>query len=195
MKHALLISMILLIASSVVFAQLPPRPYIGLFTSDAHNTWCSTGNPDPFYVVEMWIFCLPSFNGMHGAEFAINYPASSVTPGTVTKNVALISIELGDLAAGMSVGYITCQYEWNWCYHQTLYVDGSDQVYAELVPHSAPEITQLQFASCKTTKYPLEKAVKFTNLYINYDPITAPECQLTGTESKSWGAIKTLFGE
>lgn len=195
MKRALLISMILLIASGAALAQLPARPYIGLFTSDVHDTWCATGTPDPFYMVEMWIFCLPSFYGMLCAEFAINYPSSSVITGSITSNAAIISVAQGDLVTGMSVCYIACEYDWNWCFHQTFFVNGTDQVYAELIPHGAPQITQLQFASCEDDSYPLEEAVKFTNLYINYDPITAPECQVTGTGSKSWGAIKTLFSE
>lgn len=195
MKRALLLALMLFFVTGGALAQLPPQPYIGLFTTAAHDTWCATGVPSPFYVVEMWIFCLPSVNGMLCAEFAISYPASSVITATVTSNTPIISVAQGDLATGMSVCYIECQYAWNWCFHQTFYVNGTDQVLAELVPHSAPQITQLQFASCETPQYPIEQAVKFTNLYINYDPITAPECQVTGTESKSWGAIKTLYSE
>ena len=195
MKRVLLLSLMVLFVTGTAFAQLPPRPYIGLFTSDAHDTWCAIGDPSPFYLVEMWIMCLPSVNGMLCAEFAISYPASSVITGSITSNTAIISVAQGDIATGMSVCYIACEYAWNWCFHQTFYVNGTDQVYAELVPHGAPQITQLQFASCEDDTYPLEEAVKFTNLYINYDPVTAPECQVTGTESKSWGAIKAMVGE
>lgn len=192
MKRVLMLSLLLLMVSGAAFAQLPAQPYIGLFTSDLHDTWCATGTPDPMYIVEMWIMCLPSFNGMLCAEFSIDYPLTSVISGTITSNEALISVAQGDLDTGMSVCYIACQYDWNWCFHQTLYVNGTDQVHCELVPHTAPEITELQFASCETEKYPLETAIQFTNLYINYDPVTAPECQVAGTESATWGAIKSI---
>ncbi len=194
MKHALTLALIVLVIASTAFAQLPPKGYIGLFTDANHDTWCVTGEM-PFYMVNFWILCLPSVDGMLCAEFAISYPSSGVIQAAVTPNVAIISVAQGSLPAGMSVCYIECQWDWHWCFNQQIYVNEPDQKMIEIIPHTDPRITQIQFAECIPPSYPIEKAVKFTNFYINYDPITEPLCQVTGTESKSWGAIKTMITE
>lgn len=193
MKRSLLLALTVILVAGTAFAQLPQEPYIGLFTSDFHDSWCATGSM-PFYFTEMWIFCLPNVDGMICAEFAISYPAVGVIPSTVTSNLPIISIQKGDLTTGMSVCYLECQYDWHWCFHQSLVVNAPDPIYAELIPHTAPEITQVQVADCRED-FPIIPAIKFTNFYINYDPMTAPECQVAGTESKTWGAIKALTGE
>jgi hypothetical protein len=82
MKKVLLLAGVFVVICGAAFAQAPPKGYIGLYTSDMHDMWCVSGTP--VYIVEMWIFCLPSVDGMLGAEFAISYPASGVIPSTVT---------------------------------------------------------------------------------------------------------------
>ncbi len=194
MKHVPTLALIVLVIASTAFAQLPPKGYIGLFTDANHDTWCVTGAM-PFYMADVWIFCLPSVDGMLCAEFAISYPSSGIIQSAVTPNVAIISVALGDLPNGMSVCYIECQWDWHWCFHQQIFVNAPDQTMLELIPHTAPQITVLQFAECIPPKYPMEAVIKFTNFYINYDPITEPLCQVAGAESKSWGAIKTMIAE
>jgi hypothetical protein len=192
MKKVLLLSCALLVIAGTAFAQLP-HGYIGLFTDADHDTWCITGSP--VYSFDFWIFCYPSVDSMLCAEFAISYPATGVIQSTVTPNTAIISVSLGTLPGGMSVCYLECQLDINWCFHQQVFVTDANPKMIEIIVHPAPEIEHIRFAECNDPTYPVEPVVKFTNLYINYDPITDPLCQETGTESKSWGAIKTLFNE
>jgi hypothetical protein len=102
-------------------------------------------------------------------------------------------VTLGDLTSGMSVSYVECQWDWHWCFHQQIFVLDATQSYAQIIKHTDPRITEIHFSECIPPKYPLEEATVFTRFYINYDPITAPECQQTGVEPSSWGAIKGMF--
>jgi hypothetical protein len=194
MKRGLLLASVLVMIWSAAFAQAPPKGYIGLYTSTAHDAWCVTGSM-PFYSTTMWILCLPSVDGMLCAEFAIQYPTSGMITSTVTPNDAIISVALGDLATGMSVCYQECQWDWNWCFNQMLFITAPDPMHVQIIKHSLATIHYIQFAECIPPQYPVEEVTKYTNFYINYDPITAPECQQTAVESSSWGAIKGMFSE
>ena len=48
-----------------------------------------------------------------------------------------------------------------------------------------------QFANC-LEGHPKEPFIILTNLYVNYVIGEDPECDVMGTESASWGAIKSL---
>jgi hypothetical protein len=126
-----------------LYAQLPENPYIGLFADEGRSISCVTGAG--FYPVEMWIWCLPSWNGQMCAEFSIQYPGN-VIQTTVTRNESIISVELGSLVDGMSVCYKECLSDWNWNYHQTLFVTNSDPSWIEVIPH--PDYGGVRFASC-----------------------------------------------
>jgi hypothetical protein len=184
MKKALLLAVALMLIATVANAQ-PPVGYIGLFTSEDHDTWCITGTG--FYPVEMWIMCLPSYLGQICAEFRICYPGNTIQ-STVTNNDAIISVTLGDLPNGMSVCYSECQVAWHWNFHQTVYVTDATQTYIEICDH--PDIATFQFANCEDG-FPTEPCIKFTNLYLNYDG-SEDECGVTATQDASWGAIKSL---
>ena len=94
----------------------PPVGYIGLFAGDHSSAWCVEG--EDFYPVEMWVWCLPSFNGQICSEFAINYP-SNVIRSTVTRNDAILTVTLpgcfmcGNDMCTASCCYNTCQMDWH----------------------------------------------------------------------------------
>lgn len=179
MKKALLLGLALLLVSVTANAQ---TGYIGLF-ADAAHTDCNV-NGSGFYPATMYIWCLPGMNGQICAEFRVIYPAN-IIQSTVTSNVALISVTLGDLPAGMSVCYKECQYGWNWPFQQALWVTGPETTLIEIGPH--PSVGVYQFANCKSG-YPTEPCTRLTNLTINQ----VGDC-LYGVEQSSWGAIKGLF--
>jgi len=185
LKRLILLTLALLLVSSTAIAQ-PPVGYIGLFIDESHTTSCVTGVG--FYPVEMWIWCLPSYAGQICAEFMIAYPPN-VIQSTTTPNTAIISVTLGDLPSGMSVCYISCQWDWHWPFHQLLYVTDPTPTEVNIVKHPDPSILCVQFANCEPG-YPTECATVYTKLLINQE--CPPEDPIS-TEKVSWGAIKGLY--
>jgi hypothetical protein len=179
MIRMLCIGAVVLLVAGGAGAQLPPEGFIGLFTDDSHSNWCTEGIP--MYPVEMWIWCLPSENGQMCAEFAVSYP-SNVIQSTVNSNDAIISVMLGDLPNGVSVCYLTCQYEWNWPFHQTLYVTSDDETDVTIIPHLG--VGLYQFANCQPG-YPTELCNIYSDLNINH-------CELVSSRETTWGAVKAL---
>ena len=182
MKLAVCIGIIVLLTAGSAFSQLPPEGFIGLFTDNIHSNWCTEGIP--LYPVEMWVWCLPSERGQMCAEFAVSYP-SNVIESTVTQNDAIISVRLGDLPNGVSVCYVVCQYDWNWPFHQTLYVTDFAETNVRIMPHLG--VGYYQFANCEPG-YPTEMCNIYTDLNINH-------CELVATREASWGAVKALIGK
>jgi hypothetical protein len=181
MKKVTLLVIALLFVAGAANAQ-----FIGLYTDETHSYWCASGTG--FYPVEMWVMCLPGPLGQICAEFMICYPAN-VIQSTTTWNTDLISVSLGDLASGLSVCYVVCQYDWHWIAHQLIYVTNEDQTMVYVCVH--PDVGVYQFSNCEPG-YPLEPCSILTNLYLNYGP-EEPECQGTGTQDASWGAIKSMI--
>jgi hypothetical protein len=216
MKKALLIAAAVMFVASSVFAVLPPKGYIGLFTDathsvgdpefypNAHNTVC----PAPYGTFPCWIWCLPSVNGLQAAEFAVFYPPTIITLATV-KNPG-ITVELGTLPTGISVafGEGACQMDWVWLYQLNLMnlapipiwalppnytypglPPSPPAMYVAIIPHPGTlPAPAIQFASC-LPGYPIEPFRNWTPLYLCYDPGSGP----LGVEQTNWGAIKSLF--
>ncbi|UCF06849.1 MAG: hypothetical protein JSV33_07450 [bacterium] len=189
MKISIVIVAAIVLIAGAATAQLPPQGYIGLFTDEAHTTWCVTGTP--FYSFDMYIYCLPSDQGMICAEFAISYPTNLIQ-STVTPSDS-ISVALGSLPDGMSACVLNCQWDWIWIFKQFLVVNAADKTHLEIIKHPDPLIPAIQFANCNPG-YPEEPVVVFTNLYINYNA-AEPECGEPGTKSSTWGAIKSMYRE
>ena len=164
-----------------------PHGWIGLYTDPDHTYWCAEGAG--FYLVEMWVWCMPNPElGTICSEFRVCYPPN-VIQSTVTWNDPIISVSLGDLASGLSVCFIMCQWDWYWICHQALWVTDPTMTIIEICPH--PDIGVYQFANCEPG-YPVECCVALTKLYINYGP-TEPECMGMATQDASWGAIKSMI--
>ncbi len=169
-----------------------PIGYIGLFTDELHDVWCVQG--EPYYWIEVWVCCLPSYQGQICAEFALSFP-SNVLLSTVEGNYAILAVTLpgcihceGNICK-LSCCYMQCQYDWHWIIRRGMFVADQTPSYCEIVPH--PDIGTYQFANC-LEGYPSEPCIKYTNFYINYNP-SDPECSGTSMQEKSWGAIKSLY--
>lgn len=182
MKKGLLFGLALLFVSSVAFAQLPPVSYIGLYVDGDHSSSCATGAG--FYPVEMWIWHLPSDQGMICSEFMLVYPAN-IIQSVVTTN-PLVSVTLGTLPEGMSVCLTNCAWDWNWTFHQALYVTDPSLTEITVVKHPDPMINYVQNANCNDG-YPTEPCTVLTKVLLNQE---CPPENPVGTEEASWGAIK-----
>ena len=190
MKRMVLIAMGLLLLAGSGLAQpfpgLPDTAYVGLY-SDVGRTLRSYNfvgpTPTSFY---MYIYWLPSKNGLLGADFRILYPAN-VIGSTVTTD-ATITLTMGDLASGISVVYNadSCQTNWVYSHRQRILLLDATQSQIEVIEHppAAPEGQgYLDVVSCT---YDLDPVKRYTHLYLNWVGPTA-------VESKSWGSIKSLF--
>ncbi len=192
MKKCLLFLVTLMLLFSAANAQ-PPVGYIGLFADETHTSWC-VYDTEPYYPVDLYIWCLPSINGQACAEFAVEYPDDpGIIKTTITQN-SHISIAMGGLETGMSVCFLECQTDWHWMFKHELYINTSTKRTIRIIPHPDPDILAYQFANCLEDN-PLEPCILFTNLYINSQNGIDPECSTTGTTPASWGAIKSLYEE
>lgn len=193
MKKALMLMAIISSLAGVSLAELPPRGYLSLYADGARafNAYCPLAPNFSIAKIEMWVWALPGENGLHAADFAVAYP-SNVIHDRIVYN-SLISAGTGSLLAGYSGVFGACQWDWSWIAHQSLYVNTRLQTYAEIAPH--PAIGFFQFYNCQEG-YPDEPCMKGTSLYLNTVsyPCLPPETAI-GSESSTWGAVKSLYGE
>ncbi|UCF04442.1 MAG: hypothetical protein JSV33_10930 [bacterium] len=193
MKRCLLLALVLATCAGAAAAQLPPVGYLALFIDEERSGWCVNGGGASFYPFEMWIYCLPSERGMLGAEFAVCYP-TNIIQSTVTTHPE-VSVEIGTLPDGISVAFSTCQLDWVWPYHQTLYVTDLTKTAVRLKKHPDPDITDYQFVTCEPG-YPIEPVNLYTwRIFVNYEAGDWECGLLIGTKDSSWGAIKSMYNE
>jgi hypothetical protein len=193
MKKAVFLGIALLLISSASFAQAPPVGYIGLFMEEAHTTWCTDESGFPGF--EMWIWILPSVNGCYGAEFRVSYPANS-WPGTVTPHddppldpsEDIISVALGDLANGISIGLLDCFTDWLWTHHQSIVMTDANPSQICIIGH--PDTDLYQLATCDED-HTLEPCIAYNCIMAGC--AQADPCCTTANRTASWGAIKSLY--
>lgn len=190
MKRYLMVFLAVLLFSTAASAQT--QGYIGLFTEEAHTSWCASGHAVPGNFT-VWMFALAKEGGTFGAEFMIQMPADpSLIMANLTPHPDASSAILGHPTTGVSFTWLSCQEGWTWIY-QALMIDTSgNQNMLAIVPH--PTAGGPNFLECEGSR-PIYPAVVFNNLYVNYADGVDPECEATGTASASWGAIKNLYAD
>ena len=159
--------------------------YIGLFADEARTSWCLES---PTYVqFDMFVFCMPSDNGVRAVEFSIGMPTSYVvvtnTPGP------LVSVTMGDYLNGIYYGLYLCATDWVLIDTFGILPTGSGQAAIWVKGHG--DTGEILIANC-LPGYPIEPALAYTSLFVNYPP-GSPECSGVGTEETSWGAIKEML--
>jgi len=200
MKKAIVVAAIALSAFAVsTRAQLlPPKGYIGLYNSEAFglHCWCPIGE-SAWGRIEMWVWCLPSTNGLKCAEFAVQYPARGILALEEVEYNTEFALRVGNLPSGVSACFADCQTAWVWFCRQTLWVRTTTKAEIELAPH--PCCGEIRFASCAEGN-PLESVMVISPfLGINWEPDAyCYACQeplelMIGAGVPSWGAIKSLF--
>jgi hypothetical protein len=191
MKRMVLVAIGLLFIAGSAFAQpypgLPDTAYVGLFTDAAHSASrvnYSGVSPTPF---QWYIFFLPSKTGFQAAEFKIQLPANVLSTTILAKDAA-ITVELGTLTGGISTALAegTCRTDWFYLYKIQSILMSNVESQVELVenPNILP-FPAYEVASCELG-YPIEPLKRYCHLSMNYDGGV-------GVQSKSWGAIKSLF--
>ena len=163
MKRKLMLLALSALLSAPLAAQFPV-PQIRPFVTGGHTVYAYCPQPG-FYPIEMWIWCQPGPRGMICAEFSVDYPATIIR-AAVEANMDIYSVSIGDLDYGISVCYNTCQYDWHWIYHQTLYVTQPTPGIVGIEGHLDTGV--MQIANC-LEGYPLEEASSWLGLYYN-DP-------------------------
>ena len=160
-----------------------PNNYIGLYADDMHSE-CSVTVSAPSEIFTVWVWALPSDEGMICAEYAMNIPTYIFITGTVTQPTHTLGLD-GCTTQRCSVCFGDCQYDWLWFAQFTMM---SMQVIAdEIQIISHPDVGFVAAAVC-SEGYPIVPLVILNHLAINQPCVI-------GAESHSWGAIKTLFSE
>ena len=159
--------------------------YIGLFTDEARTSWCIDV---PAYVqFDIYIYCLPSDNGVRAAEFSLGFPPSYIvvanTPGPT------VSVTLGNLYDGIAYSLYLCGNDWVLLGTVNMLGTAGGQAPIWLKGHGDTGV--MSVASC-LPGYPIEPAHAYTSVFVNYPP-DSPECSGTATEESSWGAIKEMY--
>ena len=194
MRRLLVLCTVLVLLPGSLVAELPTTGSIGLYADASRQYYatCPFFETYPIAKVEMWIWCLPSTQGLTCAEFGIAYPANVILD-RIIYNPGLSS-RLGDLAGGVAACFGACQMDWCWVAHQTLYVSGHAASVAEIVPH--PGVGLYRFFNCVSESCCYEPCLKGTSLYINTSayPCLPPELAIQADES-TWGSVKELFRE
>jgi hypothetical protein len=189
------IAAVLLKASSVT-AVLPEVGYIGVFKDATHDTNPASGGagynvcPAQYEQFQCWIWCLPSWEGMSGAVFAVSFPTTVVILNTVQNPD--IRASFGTIVEGIDfvLNQDVCQMDWMWTHQITMLRLGlptvSDKI--EIVPPSNQYMSWLGFYICYAEPFPAPIDV-LTPLYICWSPDPGP----LGVQETNWGAIKSLF--
>ncbi|MCX5753455.1 MAG: hypothetical protein NTW97_07370 [Candidatus Krumholzibacteria bacterium] len=198
MKRMVLIAMGLLLLAGSSFAQpypgLPDTAYVGLFTDLAHTTHQVnyTATPPAMTPFTFYIFWVPSKMGLMAAEFKIQYPANVLITSAV-KNPAVI-IEMGSIQAGISISFYgevecgesCCRTDWVYSHRVNCFLMNANPGQIMVVERLLdPEPPAYQVGSCEPG-YPIYPVKRYCHLSLNYDGGV-------GVQTKSWGAIKSLF--
>ncbi len=187
MKKAILLVAAIIFVASSVSAQLPPVGYIGIFKDATHNTdpGANVICPAPYSQFQAWIWILPPATGMQAAEWAVLFPATTVT--LLTTQHPNISVALGTMATGISVAFAegACNMEWVWTHQLQMMSLGAAPCKIEIIKHPTTQPPAHQAATCELG-YPIVPLINLTPLYLCMDGSV-------GVQETNWGAIKSLF--
>lgn len=186
MKRYLMVFLAILLFSTSASTQT--KCYICLFADIEHTTWCGSAATIPGSFM-MYVYILPIADGAYAAEFMLNYPDDpTIMAGGETYH-SDISLVMGDLANGVTVGFNECKTDWFMIASQMIVTTSTNQGIISIAPH--PTSGGPSYADCGEFRAKCP-ATMFNNLYINYAP-GAPECSETAAAEMTWGAIKSIY--
>jgi hypothetical protein len=168
----------LVIVSSVIGGAnaQPPKPYVGLFADANHSEFCYFGVGE----FDLYVWWLPSVNGLMGNVYDLVLPANVVV-SSVTTNPAvanLIGCDCG-IHGGYCAMFSNCQLDWVWS--QRIRCNVLDQTQGTIRIVSC-EGGALSVANCS---YAIEDVTILVLFDINW-------CW-DGVDRSTWGAVKNLF--
>jgi len=185
MKKVILAALGLLLMAGAAFAQAPDTAYVGLFTDVDRQTWTASYSGPPPTDFMMYIYWLPSAEGLIGAEFKVTFP-SNVLRGTLTTNPR-ITISLGQLTTGLAVvlNPTDCQPPGVWLETHNLECALLNATPGVIQIAASGMSGDYHVAICDQDYSP-RPVIRYTNVCVNSTCTTA-------TEKETWGAIKSLF--
>jgi hypothetical protein len=181
MKWIVPVVILFFVLPSAAIAQTSRNTYIGAFLDDTHSTWCVTDVPP--YSVGLWVWAKPGISGLLGATFDIEW-SGVVLDGDIVyhPNIRISPTKCKPPCPDFSKGYLDCQSDWVWLFHQTILITSSDPVIIDIHPFFA-EYEHVVSYNCDDIPEP---AVVLSNVFIN-------TCGPLPVESTTWGAIKSLY--
>jgi hypothetical protein len=178
MRKALLIVLATMFVAG--FAYGKDKDFIGVYFDTGHSLCSTTASGDTYFYY--YVFGRPQLRGLMAVEFKIVFPAMVYDFGSMTLNED-INLTLGDIQTGWSATFVQCMHEWIQIYRQRVYVDTSIAPNGVIRIMPSDDSSNLGLSTCEMQDAP------FTVL--NHGFINLP-C-IIGTQSASWGAIKSLF--
>ncbi len=155
-----------------------PYPYMALYLDENRSCYCAYG-PGTFSI---YAFIFPSDDGAHGCAFKVEVDID----GMVLSEEVNTPVVVLPPPSEYSYMYQACELDWHWILKIDVYLaDSTSPGTAYFV--DSPTENFLGTFSCEEG-YPQEDGVVLTNAYFNTNP-----CPEIGTESSSWGAIKSIF--
>lgn len=159
-----------------------PNTYVGIY-ADEYHTDCSIDVTSAPLFFQAWLWVMPSDNGFYGTEFGYRSP-SWVTLGPAIGNDGLaVTVGCPQDQYTSCLTFSECQYDWVWLVRWDAWAmeaGNVGEIYLVPTEWFGPPII---IADCNYAQMPPRI---LNNLHIN-------EPCVTGTEEKSWGAIKALF--
>lgn len=177
----ILLALALCVSTFPSYAQTPPNTYIGVYLDDTHTSWCVTQAPP--YTVEIWFWALPGIEGLLGAVFDIEYHGVELVGDRVYHpNILILPKKCSPPCPSFSRGYIDCQSDWVWLFHETIMVATTEPTTIEVQPFLA-QFSDVIAYNCDDVDQP---AIVLSTVYLN-------TCGPLPVENTTWGSIKSLY--
>lgn len=182
MVKRLLVAFALLCAVSAKVHAQSPKTYVGLYADANHSMMCVFG-VGSFYPFDLWIWWLPSVNGLQASMVKIATPANVIV-ATVMSNPLTNPFGCDFVpTGGICAVFYDCQHDWVWSHHAQCYLLDGDPSFITIGPPVGQE--PLRASSC-LPGYPLEPVIVFNVFGLNTPAFIA-------AENRSWGAIKGIY--
>ncbi len=162
-----------------------PIGYAGLFADPYRIEWC-VFQSQPFSMIDLWVWCLPSENGLMGVEFSISYPSNVTEVETEFNPDVLIPIVYDPV----QLWFGSCHTDWIWVIRQSIMITSLEASILEIIPFTVTD--ESWFYTCPEGNPPAEMSA-FAKMYIN--PPDESICWVGTGQKWSWGAIKSIYSE
>ncbi|UCF04497.1 MAG: T9SS type A sorting domain-containing protein [bacterium] len=193
MKFVLIPLTIVLCVSFVGHCQAMAMGTIGLYIDEARSGHCVYGSG--FAEVEMWCWCEPDDDGFKSVVLRVRYP-DNIIPATVTYTDNLSGVN-GTLGDGAVIGFLDCQTDWCWPFHQTLYITSADSSMVQLVPYPSDFPwaipADISFLACGSSE--AKHAERISNLGVNHCPEDVDPPLIEYVEVVDNSHIEVLYSE
>ncbi|HSG28455.1 MAG TPA: hypothetical protein VLA34_08235 [Candidatus Krumholzibacterium sp.] len=171
------------ICLSVPLMACPDKVYLGLY-ADGNHSDCDA-DVVAYSPITLWVWVLPSMQGVECLEFRLVKPAwlelVSTTPHFLCADMEEDYDWFGE---GGRICYEYCRFQWTWVFQFTL-MPTTDRETGFITMAEWLRSGELKVSTCKEDR-PVQALTPLTWLAINQP------CEVS-TETETWGAIKSLY--